>query len=109
MKQLLQFHFTHPPLAAAPFGSQLNSATKYVWFKATIDDLGSSAFSWSLDEKKLTSIGGSFKFGWGNYRGTRLGIYSYNNEAENGFVDVDFFHYTYANPQNKKWRSVGYE
>ena len=92
--------------SANTVGSQLNPATKYVWFKATIDDLGSSSFFWSRDGKKLTSIGGSFKFGWGNYRGTRLGIYSYNNEAENGFVDVDFFHYTYANPQNKTWRSA---
>jgi beta-xylosidase len=90
-------------------GSQLTSATTNVWLKATIDDLGSSSFFWSQDGKKFTSIGGRFKFGWGNYRGTRVGIYSYNNEAENGFVDVDFFHYTYANPQNKKWRSAGYE
>lgn len=85
-------------------GGQMNSGTTNVWCKAVIDDKGSSTFFWSLDGTSFTSIGGSFKFGWGNYRGTRLGVYSYNNEAESGFVDVDFFHYTYANPQNKKWK-----
>jgi hypothetical protein len=83
-------------------GSQLNSATTNVWFKATIDDLGRSTFSWSLDGEKLKSIGGSFKSGWGNYRGTRIGIYSYNNEAVSGFVDIDSFHYTYAGSQQTK-------
>jgi hypothetical protein len=66
-----------------------------------IDDQASSTFAYSLDGKTFTPIGGSFKFGWANYRGTRVGIYSYNDEAERGFVDVDFFHYTYAGPQNK--------
>jgi beta-xylosidase len=86
-------------------GSQLNSATTNVWFKAAIDDLGSSTFYWSMDGKRFTATGGNFKFGWGNYRGTRIGVYSYNNEAENGFVDVDFFHYTYSNPQNRKFEN----
>ena len=86
-------------------GSQLNSNSTNVWFKATIDDLGSSNFFWSQDGIKFTAIGDGFKFGWGNYRGTRLGIYSYNNMAESGFIDIDFFNYTYADPQNKKWRS----
>ncbi len=87
-------------------GRQLNADTTEVWFKAAIDDQGSSTFFWSLDGKSFNSIGGRFKFGWGNYRGTRLGVYAYNNEAETGFVDVDFFHYTYADPQNKKWKIV---
>ena len=86
---------------ANTIGSELKSGTTNVWFKATIDNLGSSTFYWSLDGKNFTSIGGSFKFGWANYRGTRIGIYSYNNNAETGFVDVDFLHYTYAGPQNK--------
>ncbi len=83
-------------------GCQLTSDNRMVWFKAAIDDLGRSTFSWSLDAKEFISIGGAFKLGWGNYRGTRIGIYTYNDEAEDGFVDVDFFHYTYPGPQNKK-------
>ena len=81
---------------ANTIGCQLNSAATNIWFKATIDDLGRSTFFWSQDGKNFAAMGGSFKFGWGNYRGTRLGIYSYNNEAEGGFVDIDFLNYKYA-------------
>ena len=82
-------------------GSELNSTKTNVWLKAVIDDRGSSTFAWSLDGENFTTIGGSFQFGWGNYRGTRTGIYSYNNDADSGQVDVDFFHYTYAGPHNQ--------
>jgi beta-xylosidase len=83
-------------------GAQLKSGQTKVWVKAIITDQGRSNFAWSLDGNEFTPIGDDFKFGWGNYRGTRLGICSYNNEAEAGFVDVDFFHYRYDGPQNKK-------
>jgi beta-xylosidase len=86
-------------------GAQLKSGHAEVWLKAIITDQGTSKFTWSLDGETFTPIGEKFKFGWGNYRGTRLGIYSYNDEAESGFIDVDFFHYIYADPQNKKWKA----
>ena len=79
--------------------TQLESDQTKVWLKANISAQGVSKFAWSLDGENFTAIGDTFKFGWGNYRDTRLGIYSYNNEAENGFVDADFFHYTYADFQ----------
>lgn len=34
-------------------------------------------------------------FSWGNYRGDRIGLYSYNEREEAGYVDVDYLHYTY--------------
>ncbi len=77
-------------------GSPLKLNQTEVWLKAIITDQGASTFAWSLDGEHFTAIGDSFKFGWGNYRGTRLGIFTYNNAAESGFVDVDFFHYRYA-------------
>lgn len=81
-------------------GPELKPDTQAVWFKASIDDHGGSVFAFSLDGKNFTPLGGRFQFGWGNYRGTRVGIYSYNAEAERGHVDVDFFHYHYPGPQN---------
>ena len=30
---------------------------------------------------------------WGYYRGDRIGIYSFNDEADFGWVDVDYVHY----------------
>ena len=72
-----------------------------VWLKAAIDAEGGSTFAYSLDGKVFTPIGDRFPFGWHNYRGTRLAIHSYNNEADAGSVDVDFFHYTVVGPGSK--------
>lgn len=33
---------------------------------------------------------------WGAYRGDRLAIYCYNNRNDEGYVDVDYFHYRYS-------------
>lgn len=30
---------------------------------------------------------------WGNFRGDRLGIYCFNDNGDNGSVDIDYFHY----------------
>lgn len=63
---------------------------------AIIDNHGGSTFAWSKDGKSFAPIGDPFKFGWGNYRGTRDGIYFRDDEAELGIVDVDYFHYSYS-------------
>lgn len=36
------------------------------------------------------------KLAWGAYRGDRLAIYCYNNRNDEGYVDVDYFHYKYS-------------
>jgi hypothetical protein len=33
--------------------------------------------------------------------GDRTSIYCFNNKAEGGYVDVDFFHYSYAGPATR--------
>ena len=72
-----------------------------LWCKAVISSDGSSVFAYSLDGKTFTRIGDAFQFGWANYRGTRLGLYCYNNDADSGFVDVDWFHYQYVGPSRR--------
>lgn len=37
---------------------------------------------------------------WGSCRGDRIGIYSFNNQTNAGYLDVDFFHYQYTNDGN---------
>lgn len=34
-----------------------------------------------------------YQLTWGFYRGDRIGIYCYNELGEQGYVDVDYFHY----------------
>ncbi len=67
-----------------------------VWLRSTWGLDGKSQYSFSLDGKNFTPFGKPYLLSWGSYRGDRIGLYSYNNKAEAGYVDVDFFHYSYA-------------
>ena len=59
---------------------------------------GKSQYAYSLDGREFMNFGDPYQLTWGNYRGDRIGIFSFNNKTESGYVDVDFFHYAYAGP-----------
>jgi len=67
-----------------------------IWLRSTWGLDGESQYSFSLDGKTFTEIGTPYPLSWGSYRGDRIGLFSYNNKAESGYVDVDFFHYSYT-------------
>ena len=61
---------------------------------------GKSQFTYSLDGDHYTSLG-QYQLSWGFYRGDRIGIYCFNEQGEQGYIDVDYFHYDmsqHANP-----------
>lgn len=67
-----------------------------IWLRSTWGLEGVSQYSFSLDGKTFTDTGKPYPLSWGSYRGDRIGLFSYNNLGEAGYVDVDFFHYRYA-------------
>lgn len=67
--------------------------TKYIWFKSQWGLDGNSHYYYSLDGEIYFSFGEPYQLTWGNYRGDRIGIYCFNDNGPNGFVDVDYFHY----------------
>ncbi len=69
---------------------------KLLWVKSTWGADGKSQYAYSEDGETFTPCGDNYQLTWGNYRGDRLGIFSFNNKGESGYVDVDFFHHTYA-------------
>lgn len=73
-------------------GFQLSG--RYIWLRSQWGLDGNSCFSYSLDGDNFVSFGEPYQLLWGNYRGDRLGIYCFNDKAENGFVDIDYFHYS---------------
>jgi beta-xylosidase len=73
-------------------GPEITSST--IWLRSTWGFDGVSQFSFSLDGNAFTPFGDSYQLTWGNYRGDRIGIFSYNNDTESGYVDVDWFHYS---------------
>ncbi len=72
--------------------------TENIWLRSTWGFDGVSQYAYSLDGKTFTPIGQPYPLTWGSYRGDRIGIFNFNNKADDGFVDVDFFHYTFAKP-----------
>lgn len=65
-----------------------------VWLRSVWGLDGISHFSYSLDGKIFAAFGNPYQLTWGSYRGDRIGIYCYNNIADNGHVDLDYFHYS---------------
>lgn len=70
--------------------------TKDIWLKSIWGLDGKSQYSYSEDGKNFTTFAGLYQLMWGAYRGDRIAIYNYNNKADAGYVDVDFFHYNYS-------------
>lgn len=54
---------------------------------------GNTQYSFSTDSITFVSFGSTYPLTWGDYRGDRIGIFTYNLSAESGTVDVDWFHY----------------
>jgi hypothetical protein len=73
-----------------------------VWLRSTWGLDGVSQYASSVDGKMFTAIGPPHRLTWRNYRGDRLGIYSFNDKGEAGVVDVDYFHYAFAKPAGAK-------
>ncbi|MBC7889786.1 MAG: glycoside hydrolase 43 family protein [Ferruginibacter sp.] len=67
-----------------------------IWLRSAWGFDGISHYAYSLDGKIFTPLGGEYKLTWGYYRGDRIGIYSFNEQEEKGWIDVDWFHYNYA-------------
>ena len=81
----------------AVMGGALPKDVAIIWLRslAAFDDLDGCEYS--LDGKTFVPLGGSLKLKTGGYRGDLIGIYTFNNKAEVGYVDVDFFHYDFKN------------
>lgn len=66
-----------------------------LWLKSTWGLDGVSQYLFSTDGVSFTPFGKPYQLMWGSYRGDRIAIFSYNNRSDEGYIDVDFFHYTY--------------
>jgi beta-xylosidase len=66
-----------------------------IWLKSTWGLDGKSHYFYSLDGITYSAFGNAWQLAWGAYRGDRIGIYNYNNKTDSGFIDVDYFRYSY--------------
>ncbi len=70
----------------------------FLWLRSTWDFAGDSQYSFSADGSTFTPFGQEYRLTWSYYRGDRLGIFSYNNKADAGYIDVDWFHVSMSLP-----------
>jgi beta-xylosidase len=64
-----------------------------IWLKSDWGLDGLSRFYYSFNGKSFTPFAGAYQMKWEAYRGDRLAIFNYNNNAEKGYVDIDYLHY----------------
>ena len=73
----------------------------HLWIKSSWGLDGKSRYAYSLDGQKFTPFGSIYQLSWGYYRGDRIGLYSFNNKEDAGYVDVDFLNYEYTSPPHE--------
>lgn len=66
---------------------------KTIWLRSVWGLDGKSRSYYSLNGRKYISFGDVYQMVWGNYRGDRIGIYSFNDKGDGGWVDVDYVEY----------------
>ena len=54
-------------------------------------------FLYSIDGQNFYPFGDEYRLGTGNFRGDMVGICTYNNQNNGGYIDVDKFHYHIKN------------
>jgi beta-xylosidase len=69
-----------------------------LWLRSTWGLDGKSQYAYSINGADFMAFGEPYQLGWGDYRGDRIGIFSYNNDADAGYVDCDSFTYHYDSP-----------
>ncbi len=76
------------------FGPEINGSIIYLRSAWGFD--GVNQYSYNLkNDDDFVSFGNKYGLSWGNYRGDRIGIFTYNETGEKGYIDVDWFHYDY--------------
>lgn len=72
---------------------------RIVYVKLVIDALTNNhQFSYSLDGQNYLDCGDSFREGSRDWKGSRVGLYSYNTKADGGSAWFDSFEYKFDGP-----------
>lgn len=79
-----------------PGPALLVERTPRVWLRSRVDAEAVSRCQYSLDGQTFLNLGLPYQLKWGNYRGDYVGLYTYNDLGDCGFVDIDWFRYAFA-------------
>ncbi len=80
-------------------GPEIKTNDLYV---RTSNDFNQATYEYSLDGKNFERFGPVFTIEFGKWTGDRLGFFTWNEIAEQGHIDVDWFTYDYDGPKAAK-------
>ena len=76
-------------------GPALPAGTTVLWLRSAAGFDDQCVFSYSTDGQSFAPLGEPYTLVGGGWRGDIVGIYTFNNLAENGYIDVDSFDYRF--------------
>ena len=88
-------HLCHETDGVRTVGERLSGNSLYLRTVTGEDDV--AAFYYSTDGLHFTDTGLRHRLAFGNFRGDRVGLFTCNETAERGYVDVDWFRYSTNN------------
>jgi beta-xylosidase len=68
-----------------------------IWLRSSWGLDGKSTLSVSADGKRFLPVLADFQLTWGAYRGSRVGLFTFNQTGEQGYMDVDAVNYAVDN------------
>ncbi|MDV6330122.1 glycoside hydrolase 43 family protein [Asticcacaulis sp. 201] len=76
------------------FGPPVRQTT--IWLRTEWDFGGNAQFSYSLNGRTFRALGPGYSLGWGNYRGDRVGLFTFNPKRDSGAASFSTFTYQIA-------------
>ncbi len=76
-------------------GPALARGASALWLRSAAGFDDQCVFSFSTDGETFAPLGEAYTLVGANYRGDIVGIYTFNNLAESGHIDVDWFDYQF--------------
>lgn len=67
-----------------------------LWLQTQISAAGFAQWDYSCDGTTFLTFGEKYLLEWAHYRGSRIGIFTYNDSGEAGWIDVGDFQYDLA-------------
>jgi Beta-xylosidase len=75
---------------------------KKIFLKVVLDIIGNkNQFYYSIDNKSYTAAGETFTTAFGYWKGTRIGLFSFNEVDEKGSASFNSFIYNYDGPKGR--------
>ena len=78
-------------------GIALPSGQSDLFLRTSMGMADKAGFEYSFDGITYHKLGGSYSMKAANFRGDMIGVFTYNDGGQGGFVDVDWFHYQVSN------------